>query len=193
MNEASIFVSKLKQFVFDKVKLLNKGFSDEYSNSLIEAFDLSETHKQPIRSDIILNLIEGYRCDVMGLISSISFNLEIGKTEKYFLIGWVWGDDLLAIDKSNNEVVMLAYWDYDLVTFYCAANSKNFLEAFLIHGISPLDQHFEHEEQQWTYNINKANEAAKIAGGEKYIKFWMALYPTESGTSDEPNKESFLN
>lgn len=174
--ETSVFINRLKELVFDKSKLQHEGFSDEYSNSLINAFYLSSTNTRSLKSNIILKLIEEYQCEVLGIISSISFNEEINETEKYYLIGWVQGEDLLAINKSNGEVVMLAFWDYDVITFYCAVNSNQFLEAFLIHGVSPLDKHFENDEEQWLYNTNKAKEAASIAGGNKYLKFWMSLY-----------------
>jgi len=193
MDDTSVFVGKLKESVYDKLKLSKEGFSNEYSSSLIEAFYLSKTKKQSLRSNVLLQLIEEYNCDAIALFSSISFSLEVNEIEKYFLIGWVWGEDLLAIDKSNGEIVILAYWDYNLITFYCALNGNKFLDAFLIHGISPLDRHFEDREEQRTHNINKAKEAANIAGGDRYLKFWMALYPTENGKSDEPNKEVFLN
>ncbi|WP_462250770.1 hypothetical protein [Ferruginibacter sp.] len=190
---ASEFISKLNSLAFDESNLHRNGFSDNYSKSLIEAFYPQKTNENSLSNNIIIQLIEEYKCACISIASSISFNEEVSETDRFVLIGWVFGEDLLAIDKSNAEIVILAYWDYDLVTFHCAANSDKFLEAFLIHGICPLDIIFEMKEDQWIYNINKANEAATAAGGGKYLKFWMALYPTDIGKSDETNKGRFLN
>ena len=186
------FILKLNSLAISEKKLREKGYGD-HSKNIISAFYPVSTGKKSINENPIIQLIEEYNCSNLTLASSISLNEEISETDRFILIGWVWGDDLLAIDKKSGEIVMLAYWDYNLITFHCAENSDKFLEAFLIHGVSGLDVHFEKEADRWAYNIKKATNAAEAAGGNKYLRFWMVLYPTDNGKSDEPNQGGFLN
>lgn len=160
------FIDKLNSLAINESKLREIGFGD-YSETLIKGFYPERTNKTSSSDNLIIQLIEEFDCRCIGLVSPISLNEEVGETDTFILIGWVW-EDLLAIDKASGEIVMLAYWDYDLITFHCAVNSENFLRAFLIHGIAKFDIDFENEEQEWAYNTLKAEEAADIAGGNIY-------------------------
>lgn len=186
------FINKLSTLAISVPRLIETGYSSEYAEALYKAFYPTKTTKKSLSADSIFQLIEEYDIECIGLISRIKFNKEVTETGNHFLIGWM-GEDLIAIDKKNNEVVILAYWDIDLVCYYCSQTTDKFLEAFLIHGIGSLGMKFEKEEDQWAYNKSKAKEASIAAGGIRYLEFWMNLYPADNNKSDELNAQGFLN
>ena len=144
-------------------------------------------------TNIILQLLEEYDCSSIGLISSVSFNQVISETDRFYLIGWVFGEDPLAIDKINEEIVTLPFWDYDSINFHCGVNGESFLDAFLIGGIPPFCTNFEDRERQDLYTKGRAEEATLAAGGEKYLKFWKSLYAGGMDTTEDKNVGGLWN
>ena len=186
------FISKLSTLAISVSRLMEIGYSNEYANALNEAFYPTKTTRKSSSSDCVIQLVEEYDSECIGLISPIKFDKEVTETENYFLIGWL-REDLIAVDKKNNEVIILAYWDTDLVAYYCSQTTDKFLEAFLIHGIGAFGMKFDKEEDQWAYNEKKAKEASIAAGGDKYLNFWIDLYPTNDNKSDALNSQGLLN
>jgi hypothetical protein len=187
------FINRLEELAVSKTKLMEIGYDENYAQQLSECFYLKPTNNQSLGKNIILQLIEEYNCKPIGLLSPISLDETFNENEKYYLIGILsTNNDILAINRTNGEVVALTYWDLNSISYYCAQNSEKFLEAFLIHGVQ-VGIAFSNDDKQWQYNMIKAKEAAIAAGGNKYFKFWMDLYPTSNDMSDDPNEQFFLN
>ncbi len=190
--EIKLFLEHLKRLSFNPEKLKEEEFDEDDISDMLSAFTPAKKNYESENSDVLIKLIEEYETD-FSLISNISFNEEIIFSDKNILIGWLRGEDPLAINVETKEVISMPHWDYDIINFYCAKNSSAFLEAFLIHGIGSLDIDFRTEQERWVFNLNRAKEASRIAGGEKYFKFWVSLYPTHDGKIENPNEYGFLN
>jgi hypothetical protein len=189
--ETSEFVNKLGSLAVDEVVLRNKGLGD-HAFHMCRAFYPAKTQQTSSNSFVVIRLVEEYDCSEITLISSISFENDRIETHRFLQFGWVFGEDPLAVDKTNGEIVSLPYWDFESVGLYCASSGENFLKAFLIGGIVALDISFENEDARNSYNEARAEAAAIAAGGEKYRNFWMHLYITDFGTT-ESNNGALLN
>jgi hypothetical protein len=190
--DISSFLNRLKSLKFDLNVLKEQGFEDEDIVSMLNVFTPKRNGFQSVSEDALIQFIEEYKTD-FGLISNISFNETIERNGNNIFIGWYKGEDPLSISINTNEIIVVSHWDYNAVNFYCALNSKKFMEAFLIHGIGRLDINFGTQEDKWNYNLAKANEAAIAAGGEKYLMFWQSLYPVGSYRADNQNASGLLN
>lgn len=158
---------------FNPDNLRKLGFDEESILDKQNAFIPKKNDNFSESSDVLVKLIEEYNTE-FSLISNISLNEKIKDIGSYIHIGWVF-EDLLALDKNTGEIVTLVYWDINEINFKCAVNSKSFLEAFLIHGIGRVDM-ISSEKEGCDYNRSRAQEAAKAAGGNDYLKFWESLY-----------------
>lgn len=187
-----LFLKRLKSLRFDSVALKRKGFDKEYVSDILRAFSPKKEDKESESTNSLIKFVEEYETE-FSLISNISLNGKVEYSGKYVLFGWLRGEDPLAINTKTNEVVSFANWDYNTIIFYCAENSTKFMEAFLVHGVGNLDIEFKTDEMRWTSNLDKAKMAAKVAGGDKYYKFWESLYPTDDGKVENPNDYGFLN
>jgi hypothetical protein len=191
--ELSIFLEKLRLLSFDKKELIKSGFEDGNIKDFDDSFKPTRKHYKSKSNDILIKFIEEYENTII-LVSNISFEDELEYSDKYVLWGRLSAENPLAIYKLTNEIVTLSSnYGEDNIVFYCAENSEKFLEAFLIHGIGPLDIEFSTEQELWAFNLARAEKAAKAAGGEKYYEFWRTLYPVEDYKSKNPNEYGFLN
>ncbi len=171
---SSEFVKRLKNLTPPKEKMLVLGYEEEDFQDLINSYDLKKVKEDTVTIDPLLDLI--YKYDVSSFdISMIHLNEEedVLDTDKYIVFGREDADHM-AIDKITNEVVVLDWGDPDYVIVRCSKDTDSFLEALLL---------VEEFNQQKLFNeslledqpaiMAQAKEIAEVAGGEKYLSFYL--------------------
>lgn len=170
------FIFELSLLAVSEEYLQKKGY-ESLANPMADAFFPKKCDTNSNDDNIILTLLKNYDLSSICLISPLSFfEKKDLRREKDMVLFGTFEQDLLAIHLATNEVLVLAYWDYDEISFRCAKDSASFLEAFLIGGL-----HYNASESitEFQYNAvmkQRAIMASEIAGGDMYREFWTNIF-----------------
>jgi hypothetical protein len=114
--------------------------------------------------------------DEIGMIEFIEKEDILPLSRKYEKIG-NFELDILAIRKSNNEIVMLDHDSPDFEMGNCSKDIRSFLSA--IQGFINFMNACANNEESY-HDINKqelvAKDSSLIAGGEKYLWFYKMMF-----------------
>jgi hypothetical protein len=171
---ATEFVEKIKSFAATKADFTNVDFPEEFAEMLAKGYTYSSIGKIKNSSNEIVNLISNYDMSAIE-IGMISFDKEITENEGYIFFGKL-ELDLLAISKTNNEIVIIDYSDKDTIMQYCAAKSSKFLDALIV-AWEAMTQFLLDEEKAEDEEYREAVIAncTELAGGEHYFDFYNYL------------------
>ncbi len=171
---SSEFVQQLKSLTPAKEKLLGLGYEEEDFQDLLNSYNLKKVKEDTVTTDSLLDLI--YKYDVSSFdIGMIRFNQpeDVLDTDKYIVFG-VADAFTMAIDKITNEVVELDWADTDYVIVRCSKDTDSFLEALLLVEEFDLQKLFNEDlAEDQPAIMAKAKEIAEVAGGDKYLNFYL--------------------
>lgn len=171
---SSKFVQRLKEIAPSKEKLRTIEDDEEFIEEYLTGYNLKKTKDDTVTNDPLLDLI--YKYDVSSFdISMIGLNEEndVLDTDKYIIFG---NEDsaTMAIDKVTNEVVVLDSEEPDYVISKCSKDTASFLESLLL--VAEFNQQMFFDEglaEDQSAIMAKAKEIAEVAGGEKYLNFYL--------------------
>lgn len=122
-----------------------------------------------------------YRDELSALINNYEMsNVEIGVfsffdgykvVEKYLLFGKI-EMDLLAVDRSTREIVLLDHDNIDHVMIKCSKSSSDFLEILYVYSEFTVNRLLDND----TYVLPEKKVLNEISGGDAYGKFVDFLF-----------------
>ena len=108
-------------------------------------------------------------------VSMIGFNSkdDVIDVEKFIFFG-CFDSDLLAIDTITKEIILIDYENPDRIMLHAAKDSSSFLSCILF-LVDFNKKMFFNKELQNDQNeiLRKSLIIAEIAGGEKYLNFYL--------------------
>ncbi len=168
------FVEKLKLVAPSREKLVELDCDEEFIDIYIKSFSFKKVTDKSVSSNPILDLIFKYSVDEFE-VSMIRFNSkeDVTDVEKYIFFG-SFDADLLAIDTNSKEIVLIDWDAPDKILFPVAKDSSSFLNCILKLADFNKEMFFNEELSNDQKEILKrAIMISEIAGGEKYLNFFM--------------------
>ncbi len=174
--DASTFVNRLKEIApsYDILKALE--LPEDFINKIIDTYHIKPKKKsQKAYDDDILELIDSYNVANVE-IGIVRFSNKIIENDDLYIIGKV-GLDYLVINKLTNEIEIRDEANDEYVKLYCAKDSSSFLNTLIISctffnecaidGILMMNK---------IKTYAKILECADVAGGERYMDFFLILF-----------------
>ena len=127
----------------------------------------------PVSDNEIINLISNY--DVSGFeVGNITFENKPVESRTHIFFGKE--EALLAINKSDHQIVLLDHADLSFVIRHCAKDANHFLDALIVvwesYIVFLLNQGLAQDD---SYRIKMVEKCAYLAGGENYKAFYNDL------------------
>lgn len=174
------FVKQLKSIAPNEQTLYEEGLSKEEVNNLLSSYNLKIIDDNQVVNDPLLDLI--YRFNVsnfdIGMVH-LKNREEVIETDNFIVFG-NFDRDEMAIDKINDEVVVIDYESLSEKLWYCSKNTNSFMEAILLAGKLNNEKCFNDEIYNNKELISiKAQEIANVAGGAKYLPFYQMILGIE--------------
>ena len=173
---SSEFVQRLKEIAPSEEKLRTIETDEKFIEEYLNSYNLKKIKGDTVTNDPLLDLI--YKYDVSSFdISMIVLNEDddVLDTDQYIIFG---NEDsaTMAIDKVTNEVVVLDSEEPDYIISKCSKDTASFLESLLL--VEEFNQQMFFDEglaEDQSAIRNKAKEIAEVAGGERYLSFYLEI------------------
>lgn len=177
--KAHEFVLELLRVSPSKEDYLAFGFSEGLATELSKEYNFTPSINEAIilggtPKDEMISLLNSYNVDAVQ-IGLVSFLSRPEESKEFIYLGRV-ELDVLALNKTNFEIVVLDHDDLTWIIWPCAASSERFLDALLTFA-SFLSYKVKNKIAKDRDEV--AHECALLcsekAGGSKYFDFYKML------------------
>lgn len=173
MINPNVFAQTLQKNSPDEYSLHKMGLSKEFIEELTGSYIcIPRQHNVHREFDNYLDNLF-FQFDLSNIeIGLITFLNEILENDKYFQFGNLEEQDLLVLNATTNQIVILDYFDHENILWYCADKPESFFEAMLL--LSELFTKRSLSEDDFS-TITYIDKIVKVAGGVQYGDFYKML------------------
>lgn len=155
---------KAKNFVNELNALIDSNDNDG-AQPILNMMRIKPVKRQTSFNDELGALINNYEMEGVE-IGMFGFFSGYKVIEKHLLFGKI-EMDLLGVDRSTKEIVLLDHDQTDHVMLKCASNSASFLDFLDIYAKFIINRLFKRDD----YKLPELTRIYEICGGEDYKQF----------------------